>query len=82
MKCEKYLELISLYLDKELDQMLIDDLEEHLSLCARCLALFHTMEKTVSLSRTYYKQRHCKVPRNVSSQIFYHLRIIYKKEKF
>ncbi|MGC8805416.1 MAG: anti-sigma factor family protein [Candidatus Ratteibacteria bacterium] len=82
MKCEKYLELISLYLDRELDQILIDDLEEHLSLCANCLAFFHTMEKTASLSRTYYKQRCCKVPRDVSLQVFYKLRIIYKKEKF
>jgi len=82
MKCKKYCELISLYLDRELDQMLIDEIEEHLSLCRNCLAFFHTMEKTVSLSRTYYKYRCCKVPRNVSSQIFYRLRIIYKEEKF
>ncbi|MCM8764715.1 MAG: zf-HC2 domain-containing protein [Candidatus Omnitrophica bacterium] len=82
MKCEKYLELISLYIDRDLEQDLIDVLEEHLSLCRDCMVFFHTMEKTVALSRTYYKKKCCRVPKAVSTKIFYNLRLIYKKEKF
>jgi len=81
VKCEKYLELISLYLDGELDQVLLDDIEEHLSLCQECMAFFNTMEKTLSLSRTYYRKKICRVPKNVSTRMFYQLRIIYRKDK-
>ncbi|MCM8763804.1 MAG: zf-HC2 domain-containing protein [Candidatus Omnitrophica bacterium] len=82
MKCEKYFELISLYIDRDLEQSLVGALEEHLALCENCMVFFRTMKKTVLLSRTYYKKRCCKVPKAVSAKMFSQLRIIYKKERF
>jgi len=82
MKCEECLELLSLYLDKELDQKSLNALKEHLALCKNCMAVFHTLEKTISLSFNYYKKNYHKVPRKVSSQVFYEIRIRYKKSRF
>ncbi|MCM8758568.1 MAG: zf-HC2 domain-containing protein [Candidatus Omnitrophica bacterium] len=81
MRCEKYFQLISMYLDRELDQILLDDLQEHISLCENCMAFLKTMEKTIALSRAYYHKKCGRVPKSVSEHMFYHLRIIYKKRK-
>ncbi len=80
MNCRKYLELISLYLDREIDQLLIEELEEHLSLCENCLNLFNTLSKTIDLSRNYYKKKYSKVPKTVSTMVIYQLRLIYRKK--
>ncbi|MCM8814481.1 MAG: zf-HC2 domain-containing protein [Candidatus Omnitrophica bacterium] len=82
MKCEKYLELISLYIDRDLDQDEVDLVEEHLCLCENCMIFFRTLKKTVALSRVYYRKKYCRVPKNVSERVFYQLRVIYEKEKF
>jgi len=81
VKCEKYCEWMSLYFDRELDQIFVEDLLEHLSLCKNCMAVFRTMEKTITLFRSYYKCRSCRVPKKVTTQVFYRLQIIYEKHK-
>ncbi len=82
MKCEEYLELISMYLDRDLDPKDAEDLEEHLSLCKNCMAIFHTLEKTILLSYNYYRKKYCRVPKKVSARVFYELRIRYEKQRF
>lgn len=82
MKCEKYLELISMYLDRELNKNIVEELEEHFAFCKNCMAIYHTLEKTISLSCNYYRKKCSRVPKKVSARVFYELRIRYEKHRF
>ncbi len=77
--CKKCLELISVYIDNDLDKSIIENLEKHLAQCKNCMAMLHTVEKTIFLSSRYYKNKSYKVPKRVSARLLYQVRIRYKK---
>lgn len=77
MDCEELISLISGYMDDDIDELMRDMLEEHLRECERCLALLHTLEKTVCFSREIHKRK--KVPEEVIRRVYYEIRIRYKK---
>ncbi len=77
MDCEELINLISGYMDDDIDALMRNMLEEHLRICEKCTALLHTMEKTVCFSRDASKRR--KVPERVIKRVHYEIRIRYKK---
>ena len=77
MDCEELIDLICGYMDDDIDELMRDMLEEHICECARCMALLHTLQKTVSYSREMHRRR--KVPEKVIEKVYYEIRIRYKK---
>ncbi len=77
MDCEELINLISGYMDDDIDALMKEMLEEHLRICEKCSALLHTMEKTICFSRETNRRR--KVPEKVMKQVYYEIRIHYKK---
>lgn len=79
MDCFELFEILSEYLDRELDPVISEDLVRHIEICSKCFALYRTMEKTIKLSRDYYDKTNKPVPKKVSKNVFYHLEIHYRK---
>ena len=78
MKCKELFECLSEYIDKEMDREMEGIVEEHLRECERCIALFHTLEKMLFLSRQWHKKEFS-TPKRVIKQVYYELKIKYKK---
>ena len=78
MKCKDVFQLLSEYIDRQLKKEIEEIIEEHIRECERCLALMKTLEKTLSLSKKIYGRRH-RVPKKVIEQVYYEVRIRYRK---
>ncbi len=52
IRCKDIFEFISEMYDSELEEEIFNDVMEHINHCERCLALYHTFNKTVDLYRS------------------------------
>ncbi|MCM8766872.1 MAG: zf-HC2 domain-containing protein [Candidatus Omnitrophica bacterium] len=77
MDCREIIKLISDYIDRELEQVKREILEEHIKVCERCKTILNTTEKTIFLSKKIYKNK--KVPRKIEKILYYQIRIRYRK---
>ncbi|MCM8829685.1 MAG: zf-HC2 domain-containing protein [Candidatus Omnitrophica bacterium] len=75
--CEEIFEVLSGYIDREIDTFMREILEEHLKECERCFSLLHTLEKTIAISRQANRRK--RVPRKVINRIYYEIRIRYQR---
>lgn len=75
--CEDILELLSGYIDDEIDSVMKQLLEQHFKKCEQCLSLLHSLEKTIALSKEAHRRR--TVPKKVVNRIYYEIRIRYKR---
>jgi len=78
MKCKNFCELVSEYIDQELDEELQGLFEEHLLKCEKCTSLLNTMRKTIYFSKQVYKIE--KVPTKIVTRIYSEIHIIYEKK--
>jgi len=79
MNCEKMLRILSEYIDGELEDTMEELANQHIHECERCLALLHTIDKTISLSREWYEEKTWQPPKIVVRKIYYEIRIKYEK---
>lgn len=75
--CEDIFEMLSAYIDNEIDEMLREIMEEHIKECERCLSLLHTLEQTINFSRRIHRRK--KVPQDVVNRVYYEIRIRYRR---
>ena len=79
MNCEEVLEILSEYIDGELEDDTEELVNQHIHECERCFALLHTIEKTISLSKEWYKEETYQPPKTIVRKIYYEIRIKYEK---
>ncbi len=53
LNCKEIFSSLSLYLDKELDDALCEEIDRHLRKCKPCNAFLDTLRKTVKLYRKF-----------------------------
>jgi predicted anti-sigma-YlaC factor YlaD len=56
MKCEELLQYLSDYIDRELDEVLTAEAQEHLSTCHNCRVVLDTTQQTIFLFREQGKR--------------------------
>ncbi|MCM8785164.1 MAG: zf-HC2 domain-containing protein [Candidatus Omnitrophica bacterium] len=77
MNCRKIIKLISDYIDREIEEVKREMIEEHIKICKKCESILNTTEKTIKLSKVIYKNK--KVPKRLEKILYYQIRIRYKK---
>ncbi|MFN4226746.1 MAG: zf-HC2 domain-containing protein [Candidatus Ratteibacteria bacterium] len=77
MDCRKIIKLLSDYIDREIEEVKREMIEEHIKICKRCESILNTTEKTIKLSKTIFKNK--KVPKKIERILYYQIRIKYKK---
>jgi hypothetical protein len=79
LTCKNILDMLSEYIDEELDYSVCDEIENHMSDCTPCIAFLETLQKTVKLYNTAGKQ--VEIPDDVSSNLHDYLRANCCKDK-
>ncbi|MCM8818184.1 MAG: zf-HC2 domain-containing protein [Candidatus Omnitrophica bacterium] len=80
MNCEKIIKLISDYIDKQIEETEKEIFEEHIKICKKCESILNTIEKTLFLSKSIYRNK--KIPQKVEKSLYYQIKKIkirYKK---
>jgi len=77
IKCRDIFELLSDYLDEELESDLFAEIEEHLEECPHCISFSHTYQRTVTLCQSI---EIVEVPGKVHLKLWRTLRKEIKKE--
>lgn len=52
MECRDIFEKLGEYIDRELDDSICDEIDEHMKDCEPCIAFINTLRKTVELFKT------------------------------
>ncbi len=70
-ECRQLLNLLSDYLDGDLQQELCDEIENHMKDCDNCRIVIDTLGKTISLYQT--SSEPATVPEDVRQRLFHRL---------
>ncbi len=77
MDCKEIIKYISDYIDRELEESLKEIFEQHINICRKCRMHLNTIEKTLIISKSIYKEE--KIPKKVKKTLYYRIRMIYRK---
>lgn len=67
MKCDELLKYLSDYIDRDLDEELTVDAQEHLASCHNCRVMLDTTQQTIFLFREQGKRT---IPANRKQRLF------------
>jgi len=67
MKCDELLKYLSDYIDRDLDEELTVDAQEHLASCHHCRVMLDTTQQTIFLFREQGKRT---IPANRKQRLF------------
>lgn len=66
MECEELLALLSAYMDNEIAQKLVGQVERHLKECGNCTAVFNTFKQVIEL----YQKSEVEVPPSTHQKLY------------